>query len=474
MNKKLIITEQQYKNLKFFLLESSFDKIAKNVIKKGDIITITNQGKKFNFLVIDNNAGQILMDVNDKDSDYFGKRASITSLSFNDNNLELFLASDKQKEEQPPQPKNWSKWVLKDVENIEVFRDGKLIDGTNYESEENKQLKQRFIESLLSLNEGDRVILETAGKLNEIYLDFIGRTNDIVQFSLGEDTQENLGNPNISSIEMSLNDKDVVVTENGFITVKILSYESKDGNMEKQESKIQNIRDFVITNAEDDEEDTDEEDIDGEDGEDEKDYSIDNKKLLAMLTNDPELKLAMLNFSGKMTPTARASFWNEFKKEKGHDSAGWIKVKGLLNTYGEKKATERLGNNFLKNGKIFFEVLDEVNIDYEENGQNKRFTLDRNNVYRDENSVFYKGFDDSNLEQSQYDLRLENRGNFEIMVKDKTETPNVYICDVIKLIRVKRPKQKTITERSEPQKDVEIRFINSDGYKSETTQKTDK
>ena len=40
MNKKLVITEQQYKNLKFFLLESTFDEMAKKVIKKGDTIIL--------------------------------------------------------------------------------------------------------------------------------------------------------------------------------------------------------------------------------------------------------------------------------------------------------------------------------------------------------------------------------------------------------------------------------------------------
>ena len=341
MNKKLIITEQQYKNLKFFLLESTFDEMAKQVIKKGDTITITTQGKKFNFEVVDNNSGLILMDVSDKNSDYFGRRAFLSFTSFNDNKLELNLASEKQKEEQPPQVKTWAKWTLKDVDQIDVFRGGKMVDGTNFDpnGEENTKRKQRFIEAITSLNDGDRIIIETTGKLEEIFLDYIGKTGSAVQFELGEDTEDDLGNINISSIEIPTNENDIEVTKEGLLTIKIITYESKDGNMEKKESKIQNIRDFVVTNDDDVESDEDQEGEDGEepvDSEKEPESSFDINKFKLYLQNDDEFKKAFLNYKGKLKPSAWASFANEFKKDSkssskddGPKSAGLIKLKGI-------------------------------------------------------------------------------------------------------------------------------------------------
>ena len=205
MNKKLIITEEQYKNLKFFLLESTFDEMAKKVIKNGDTITITTQGKKFNFAVVNNTSGQILMDVSDKNSEYFGRRAFLTFNSFNDNLLTLNLASDKQKEEEPPQVKTWAKWTLKDVEQIDVSRGGKVIDGTNLDGkseEQDSKRKSRFIEAISTLNDGDAISLETNGKIGGIVLNFMSKSSSFVHFELSEGTKDALGNPNITGVDI--------------------------------------------------------------------------------------------------------------------------------------------------------------------------------------------------------------------------------------------------------------------------------
>ena len=266
MNKKLIITEQQYKNLKFFLLESTFDEMAKNVIKKGDTITITTQGKKFNFQVVDNNGGQILMDVSDKDSQYFGRRAFLTFTSFNDNKLELNLASDKQKEENPPQVKTWAKWTLKDVEQIDVSRGGKIIDGTNYDakSEEKNKAKSRFIESIATLGDGDAISLETDGKIGNIVLDFVSKSSGFVHFELSEKTKDALGNPNITGVDISLDENHIELTQNGLLDIDVVTYETTNGNVEKKESKIQNIADFTVTNSQDSEDSEESNDGDNE------------------------------------------------------------------------------------------------------------------------------------------------------------------------------------------------------------------
>ena len=102
MNKKLIITEEQYQNLKLFLLESTFFDMVDKTIKDSDIITITTGGKKLNFIIVKNFNGQIYMDNIDKTSQYYKKRVFLNRLSFEGDKLIIQVAKDdKQKNEEP-------------------------------------------------------------------------------------------------------------------------------------------------------------------------------------------------------------------------------------------------------------------------------------------------------------------------------------------------------------------------------------
>ena len=81
------------------------------------------------------------------------------------------------------------------------------------------------------------------------------------------------------------------------------------------------------------------------------------------------------------------------------------------------------------------------------------------------------------LENTKYyckkcDYKCYKKFNFEIVVKEKTDDPDVFICDVIKLYTEPSPEnpRKTITAESEPVKDVEIKFLQSVGYVSEENQ----
>jgi hypothetical protein len=166
MNKKLIITEQQYKAIKSYLLETRFDELANKVIKPNDIITIVMNGKEYNFKVFRNDIGRIYMDNIDKNSEYYEKRVFLTSNSFQDDNLMINVAKDdKQKEESPLKGNTWPKTTLKGVEDIKVTRDGDVIDGTAYD-EKNKEKKNEFIKTLTSLNEGETLKLELDNNVN--------------------------------------------------------------------------------------------------------------------------------------------------------------------------------------------------------------------------------------------------------------------------------------------------------------------
>ena len=490
MNKKLIITEEQYNNLKFFILESTFFDMADKTIKKGDTIIINTNGKELNFNVISNFSGQIYMDNIDKNSEYFGKRIFLTKMSFEDNNnLVIQVAKDdEQKNEEPLKGSTWSKMTLKNVEDIAVNRGGKLLDNTSDEPnldepnlDENKKLKERFLEELVTLKEGESLVLKTNGKLEELVLDFISKSSGFIHFELSESTEDALGNVNITGVDISTNEDDMEVDEDGLLTIKIITYESKDGKIVVNESKIQNITEFSVINTEvkkDDEED-------GDDGDEEDSGSnLDAEKMQQYIENDPKFKKAILNFKGKLSPSQLASFANEWEiafagkssqKNNGPDSSGTLKVKEILNSY-EKTKLERFGNNFREKSKINFTPLDNVSIPYKSKGGDVDFVLVKGDIYDEEMAVYYRGIDDSEISKykGQYNVKLSNN-SFEIILKEKADKPNVYICDVVKLYKVKVKNNQDVeeiqTRRTPPQENVYIRLINSSGYKSEENQK---
>lgn len=562
MNKKLIITEEQYKNLKFFLLESTFDEMAKKVIKNGDTITITTQGKKFNFVVVDNTSGQILMDVSDKNSEYFGRRAFLTFNSFNDNLLILNLASDKQKEEQPPQVKTWAKWTLKDVEQIDVSRGGKVIDGTNYDAKkaEDSKRKSRFIEAISTLNDGDAISLETNGKIGGIVLNFMSKSSGFVHFELSEGTKDALGNPNITGVDISLDENHIEETQNGLLTVDIVTYETKDDTVDKSQSKIQNISDFTITNAEDEEEDSEDNSklksrfietvatlgegdaldlkIDGKEesiilnfmskssgfvhlelAEETKDalgnpnitgidISLDENKV--EVTKEGNINVDIITYETKGADVEkknskiqnikdvnvtnseddddgeelngqeiyniitgdtelrnafykRPSFWKSFVgqlKSEEPETTGYVTLAGnIANRYMDDAAEKKLGKNFIKELDIKFRPLENILIRYGDNGD---YRLNTNEEVK---NMRYIG---SKPSEGEYGIFLSN-SDIDIIVKEKTKNPNVYVCDVIKkyteTVKGDDGKEKTINKESKPAKDITIEFIDSRGYR---------
>ena len=456
MNKKLIITEEQYKNLKFFLLESTFFEMADTIIKKGDTITITTSGKKLNFNVVENFQGQLYMDNIDKDSEYFGKRIFLNKMSFDNNNLEIQVAKDdEQKNEKPLKGNTWQKMTLKNVDEITVSRNGKMLDGTNYDvnAEKNKKQKNRFIESISTLNDGDAISLETDGKIKNIVLDFMSKSSGFVHFELSEETKDALGNPNITGVDISLNEKDIEVTKNGLLNVNIITYESKDGNMEKKESKIQNIAEFSVTNVED--KPKEEEKPEEEKPEDTED-DFDAKKVFDILANDTELRNAFYK---------RPSFWRSFTAElKGEKpkTTGYTYVKNLLNNYMDDEATKKLGKNFLHQGKISFRPLEEVNIRWTENKKNRIMSLNSNNIM----TVNWKRSEPS--ESGEYYTLLQNN-EIDILVKEKGDKPNTYICDIFKKYKTTQlddeGEKVTKIVRSEPAEDITVEFLKSPGYR---------
>ena len=128
MNKKVIITEQQYDNLKKFIVETQFDKLVKNVVKVGDIIRIEFKNSVNNFKVIKNDIGQIQMDNIDTGSANINYRYFITQSSLHGDDLEFRRVHKTKEQDKISDIKKWQRLEVKDIKNIDIIRNGSIID----------------------------------------------------------------------------------------------------------------------------------------------------------------------------------------------------------------------------------------------------------------------------------------------------------------------------------------------------------
>ena len=128
MNKKLKITESQYNRLLNLLLETPFDALIKNTINVGDDVSITWKGSKNNFKVVDDSSGHIIMDNIDTGSTNINYRYFMAFTSLDGDDLELRRVHKTKEADKLNNVKSWSLITVKDITNIEIFRNNKLID----------------------------------------------------------------------------------------------------------------------------------------------------------------------------------------------------------------------------------------------------------------------------------------------------------------------------------------------------------
>lgn len=483
MNKKIIISESQYERLKFFLLETEFDKLAKGVINKGDVIKISANNSVLSFKVINNTSGQIYMENIDKDTQYFGKLVFLSFTSFNDNKLELKVATDAQKTETPINSSNWGKTTLKNVEKIDVYRGDKLIDSTaeknQEEPEEKKDSQDQPLddEALDNINEMIRIILDKLdeGKGLTLIMSNGSKVNFCCQSaSNGSFVLELIGDSPIDlisdfdSITMKIipvDEEDVETdlfsankriwstTDNGK-TLNVIVEGNSGGSSVKV--IIKGISDVKILNTCSIE---DEEEKDGEEGkkneeDDEEDYNA--EEVLKLVLSDPNLKAAFYK---------QPTFWQAFKAEltgKEATGKGIIPTLDLIGRYMDKRSSDKLGDNFKKKGSVSFIPLESVSIPFmNKKGGREYFELKRDVKYEGEFAVVVKGFSFNDIESRDYKVLENLTKNFRIIVKEKSEQPNVFICDVEKLYSVKNEPKVAKEE------DVLIRLLDSNGYKAE-------
>ena len=127
-SKKLKITEAQYDRLLKLMTETPFDQMAKQNIQVGDVVRINWKNSNNNFKVVDNNGGQIIMDNIDAGSTNINNRYFMSFTSLDGDDLDLRKVNKVKNPEKLDDIKSWDPITVKDLSNIEVFRDGKLID----------------------------------------------------------------------------------------------------------------------------------------------------------------------------------------------------------------------------------------------------------------------------------------------------------------------------------------------------------
>lgn len=480
MNKKLIISESQYEKLRFLILETEFDKMADNVIDNNDVIKILANKNVLSFKVINNTNGQIYMENIDSGTEYFGKLVFLSSTSFNDNILELKVANDKQKDEKPYKPSAWMSQKLKNVEKIDVYRNNKLIDSTEEKDGDKKnqgQPEEKLPdEALDNINELLNLLLKNL-KSNK-GLTMIMSNNEEVNFCcqsesngtfvlelVGESPIELLSNFDSITMEVipvpeddeqsdlySKNKENWSTTDNGR-TVNVIVVGNSGSDTQK--IKITGISDMKIDNTclSDEKKDEDK---------DEEDDGLDSENMVDMLANDPQLRDAFYK-----RPTFWQSFMAELKGEKPK-TTGYTVVKNLLDRYADDKVAQTLGKNFVKKADIVFRPLDKIVINYSQNGQSQTYSLNTNDEIDDMRYIKSQP-SKSTSSGNEYSILLSNK-DIDVLVNKKTNTPNVYLCDVIKKY-TEKVKGKNVIKYSKPDKDVRIEFIDSPGYRVDKKEK---
>lgn len=483
-HKRIKITEAQFNRLFPILTETPFDTMVKSSIQVGDVVSINWKGSKNNFKVIDNSNGQIIMDNIDKGSTNINNRYFMGFTSLNGDDLEMRKVNKVKEADKLKDIKSWSPVTVKDISNIQIFRDGKLIDTVDpvSPSDEKKQKKGNdatevdvnpdfmdkvnndlvIIVEQLAANKGLNIIFKSGfinfccvDKHNTTFILEINEEENNIIKSLNQWDNfmlDIIGNPDTDNLY--LKNKDKISTNDG-ITYN-LKFKVSSGNNTK-DLFIKGIKGVsVLPNCDSSNEDDEEEEIEKEGPEKQ---IADAQKALEMILKDKDLQDAFYKQPG---------FWELFMAElKGEKAvgSGIITVLDIMNKVADSRIQKRVGKGFHVGKKAKYIPLEDISIKYRDDKDvihtyNMPMTEDmitvRRHLVDDVSQVLQK-----RLEGSPLILR--------ILVKDQTDKPNIKLCDV--QIGVKNKSDKFV-DKGETN-DVMIKFINSEGYEAQTdTQQT--
>jgi hypothetical protein len=480
MNKKIKITEAQYNRLINLMVETPFDVMTKSSIQNGDVISITWKGSKNNFKVINNASGQITMDNIDKGSTNINYRYFMVYTSLDGDDLELRRAHKTKEADKLDDQKKWANVTVKDITDIQVIRDGKVIDRVDPVSpsaaKQQKQGNTGTTESndfITDINNNLTIILEQLieGKglkliLNNAEVIFCcnKKTGGVFDLEIIENKSipelnkwqtfvlDIKGNPNDSETSIYEANKDIVKTpDNG----KTFSLKFKVITSDK-ESEVWVIggQGVAITKSCEDKTDDDIEDNEEVNTKEEEELKLDAKEAFEKILADPMIQKAFYS-----QPTFWQSFVAELKGKK-HPGNGIITVLNIVKNYEYKQIIEQIGEGFSdKKGDIVeFKPLKPTTINYNAQKEGrKEFTLQTLKPTEIKTSA------DKRETGLVLEVNLPQDPNYilRVIVDGKTETENIKEC---RLIIGRLTSNNVFTAVSKPIT-TELEFLNSDGYK---------
>lgn len=477
-NKKLKITESQYNRLLSMILETPFDQMVKSNIQVGDVISVDWKGSKNNFKVIDNSNGQIIMDNIDQGSTNINNRYFMGFTSLNGDDLEMRKVNKVKEPEKLNDIKSWSPITVKDLTNIQVFRDGNLVDTVDPLAPTAEKQQKNGTDAaevnvtpdfMNEVNNDLAIIIEQLGENKGINFIFdsgfvnfccVDKTDTTFVLEINENENTILrsinqwdyfmldvkGNPDTDNLY--LKNKDIVSTSDG-ITYN-LKFKVSSGSVNK-EIILKNIQGVTVLPNCDSSNEEDEEEPETNEPEAQK---ADAEKALEMILKDKDLQDAFYKQPG---------FWEMFKAELSGEKAvgsGIITVLDVMRKVTDAKITKKVGKGFHVGKKAKYIPLENVSVKYRDDKDvihtyNLPMTEDmitvRRHLIDDVSQVLQK-----RLEGTPMILR--------ILVKDQTDKPNIKNCDI--QIGVKNKSDKFV-EKGETS-DVKIKFLNSEGYEAQS------
>ncbi len=479
MSKKIKITESQYNRLVQLMVETPFDTMAKDSIKAGDIISITWKGTKNNFKVINNTSGQVVMDNIDKGSTNINYRYFMVYTSLNGDDLQMRRVHKIKEADKLNDSKTWSPITVKDITNIEVIRDGKVVDKVDPLSPSaEKQQKKGGAEDekvtddfIQDINNNLSIILEQLNEnkglklfMNNATIVFCcnGRNGNVFNLEISENKSipsldkwdsyilEIKGNPNDDD-ESSLYEanKDIVKVTDGGKTFG-LKFQVQSGEKKSQVWVLNNEGLSVTKSCTDFEE---EEGAKEDEAKSDDELKRDARELYNDILADKNMQKAFYS---------QPTFWQAFMSElrgKKHPGTGIITVMKIVKKYKDKKLAEQIGEGFGKKGDIVkFTPLKPIEIDYNtKKGERRTFTI------QTVNPTDVRIAEDKKETGLVLQVNLPNDAEhtLRIVVLGKTETEDIKECRITIGRISPNNNYYTVLSNSIP---ANLKFLKSDGY----------
>jgi hypothetical protein len=472
MNKKIIITESQYERLQKMLVETPFDQMLKNNIEVGDVIRITWKGSQSNFEVINNTSGQIIMDNIDKGSTNINYRYLLVITSLDGDDLSGKRVHKTKEADKLDNPKSWSNISVKDITNIEVIRNGKVIDEVDPVSPSAEKQQKNLSssgdtsngETYEEINNNLAIILEQLKEGNGFRLVFsntdvifccVGRTGNVFDLEISENKSITSLNK-WDSFSFELKDGDDLFTLNKLFVKTIdsgksfsLKFNVRSGDNNSQIWLNSIVGVSVNPNC-----DSKEEDGTEENKEEQILSNLDPSEVAKIIAADKNLQKAFYS---------QPSFWSLLKAELTGKKAmgkGMIAAFDLIRGYKDKTVDERLGAKFVNNQKVLYRLTEyPIDIQYiDKNGKSSVFERKVGIDYL--STVKSYTFDEDN---EKYRVLENSEEKSKILVKEPTDEPNIFNCDIIKEYIINDE------VKSKKEEDIKIKFYDSNGYKATKT-----